>query len=97
MTSRRGTPSRGETGGMAEDRQACRGCLSRKKRPAAWASTSARRWNSTSRAPRCPAGLPASGRWSGGTCRSEEHTSELQSRLHLVCRLLLEKKKEYKL
>src|SRR2546429_3018154 len=25
--------------------------------------------------------------------RSEEHTSELQSRLHLVCRLLLEKKK----
>src|SRR5579872_4653163 len=27
------------------------------------------------------------------TCRSEEHTSELQSRPHLVCRLLLEKKK----
>src|SRR5256884_6281303 len=27
--------------------------------------------------------------------RSEEHTSELQSRLHLVCRLLLEKKKQY--
>src|SRR2546422_2309238 len=27
--------------------------------------------------------------------RSEEHTSELQSRLHLVCRLLLEKKKKY--
>src|SRR5256884_856143 len=27
------------------------------------------------------------------TLRSEEHTSELQSRLHLVCRLLLEKKK----
>src|SRR2546422_5914235 len=26
-------------------------------------------------------------------CRSEEHTSELQSRLHLVCRLLLGKKK----
>src|SRR2546429_6616481 len=32
-----------------------------------------------------PAGPP--GRW-----RSEEHTSELQSRLHLVCRLLLEQK-----
>src|SRR2546422_8652170 len=31
--------------------------------------------------------LPAKG-------RSEEHTSELQSRLHLVCRLLLEKKKK---
>src|SRR2546429_5166805 len=29
----------------------------------------------------------------GGPDRSEEHTSELQSRLHLVCRLLLEKKK----
>src|SRR2546429_970990 len=28
--------------------------------------------------------------------RSEEHTSELQSRLHLVCRLLLEKKKQHK-
>src|SRR2546429_5860686 len=27
--------------------------------------------------------------------RSEEHTSELQSRLHLVCRLLLEKKKAH--
>src|SRR5256884_5451144 len=32
------------------------------------------------------------GRTKGGR-RSEEHTSELQSRLHLVCRLLLEKKK----
>src|SRR5687768_18357383 len=29
--------------------------------------------------------------------RSEEHTSELQSRLHLVCRLLLEKKKKNKM
>src|SRR2546422_5442435 len=32
----------------------------------------------------------------GITVRSEEHTSELQSRLHLVCRLLLEKKKKIK-
>src|SRR2546429_7391524 len=34
--------------------------------------------------------------WGGsktGGKRSEEHTSELQSRLHIVCRLLLEKKK----
>src|SRR2546422_9947634 len=31
-----------------------------------------------------------------GRGRSEEHTSELQSRLHLVCRLLLEKKKKSK-
>src|SRR2546422_3955635 len=35
---------------------------------------------------RCAPGRPA------GRPRSEEHTSELQSRLHLVCRLLLEKK-----
>src|SRR2546429_2382926 len=33
---------------------------------------------------------------SRGCVRSEEHTSELQSRLHLVCRLLLEKKKKKK-
>src|SRR2546422_5132496 len=32
----------------------------------------------------------------GRAPRSEEHTSELQSRLHLVCRLLLEKKKKKK-
>src|SRR6266487_7172798 len=30
----------------------------------------------------------------GGLARSEEHTSELQSPVHLVCRLLLEKKKQ---
>src|SRR5439155_16267224 len=32
-------------------------------------------------------------RWTSRSARSEEHTSELQSRGHLVCRLLLEKKK----
>src|SRR2546422_6098386 len=32
--------------------------------------------------------------WRFKKFRSEEHTSELQSRLHLVCRLLLEKKKK---
>src|SRR5439155_6624907 len=37
---------------------------------------------------------PRSGCGSGSGSRSEEHTSELQSRGHLVCRLLLEKKKE---
>src|SRR5216684_9029078 len=37
----------------------------------------------------CPAAPPLHWRR-----RSEEHTSELQSRLHLVCRLLLEKKKK---
>src|SRR3712207_7648629 len=34
-------------------------------------------------------------RWTYHTFRSEEHTSELQSRQYLVCRLLLEKKKKY--
>src|SRR2546429_3774502 len=33
----------------------------------------------------------------GRVWRSEEHTSELQSRLHLVCRLLLDKKKKHAL
>src|SRR2546422_5662244 len=36
----------------------------------------------------------ASRSFASETWRSEEHTSELQSRLHLVCRLLLEKKKK---
>src|SRR5258705_1439607 len=38
---------------------------------------------------------PGAGRLAG-SLRSEEHTSELQSLRHLVCRLLLEKKKEKK-
>src|SRR5438876_1424072 len=38
---------------------------------------------------RCSRGCTGVGR------RSEEHTSELQSPVHLVCRLLLEKKKKY--
>src|ERR1041385_1972762 len=37
---------------------------------------------------------PWGARLDGRDPRSEEHTSELQSRLHLVCRLLLEKKKK---
>src|SRR2546429_7200749 len=41
-------------------------------------------------APGPPLCLYEAGSWGP---RSEEHTSELQSRLHLVCRLLLEKKK----
>src|SRR5699024_11884730 len=50
--------------------------------PSAWSSTARR--SGSSRSP------PA---WSA---RSEEHTSELQSRFDLVCRLLLEKKKQQK-
>src|SRR3712207_7479871 len=38
--------------------------------------------------------LVKQGRHSVGVARSEEHTSELQSRQYLVCRLLLEKKKK---
>src|SRR2546422_6392600 len=42
----------------------------------------------------CPGATPlATGVTPSSRYRSEEHTSELQSRLHLVCRLLLEKKK----
>src|SRR5256884_2471379 len=43
---------------------------------------------------RAAAYLACGGRREEGRRRSEEHTSELQSRLHLVCRLLLEKKKK---
>src|SRR5258706_9854856 len=44
-----------------------------------------------------PAGAGSRARAAGGTAggRSEEHTSELQSLTNLVCRLLLEKKKNY--
>src|SRR5258705_1366388 len=47
-------------------------------------------WHSSrvDRCPRCLRAFSSSSRW-----RSEEHTSELQSLRHLVCRLLLEKKK----
>src|SRR5690606_41990538 len=45
-------------------------------------------WNDPPAAVRGHSATPA-----GGPARSEEHTSELQSRENLVCRLLLEKKK----
>src|SRR3712207_7744477 len=44
----------------------------------------------------CAYWAPASAeRWMVAPVRSEEHTSELQSRQYLVCRLLLEKKKQH--
>src|SRR5256884_4580230 len=50
--------------------------------------------NSSGRATRGRTCSSGSARWVWRSCcRSEEHTSELQSRRHLVCRLLLEKKK----
>src|SRR3712207_7312153 len=51
----------------------------------------ARRSVMSTQEPTCPAKVP-SGRRRG---RSEEHTSELQSRQYLVCRLLLDKKTTY--
>src|SRR3712207_8035958 len=42
---------------------------------------------------RSPSVISASGLGTASSRRSEEHTSELQSRQYLVCRLLLEKKK----
>src|SRR3989442_11438730 len=52
-------------------------------------SASSRPTRPSARAPRCRS-------WARSRpCRSEEHTSELQSRPHLVCRLLLEKKKPF--
>src|SRR5690242_8503944 len=41
-------------------------------------------------------GVPAPRSGRPASCRSEEHTSELQSHVNLVCRLLLEKKKKNK-
>src|SRR5258708_24981050 len=68
------------------------------------ASTPARRgaggWRVAARGRSARAVFPAcrriSARWglAGAAARSEEHTSELQSPDHLVCRLLLEKKKK---
>src|SRR5690349_22182113 len=52
-------------------------------------STDSRTWRQSQRAQRS-----MRGRSSSRVVRSEEHTSELQSRRDLVCRLLLEKKKK---
>src|SRR2546429_2425810 len=46
--------------------------------------------------PLCSLNCCVSCRNKSSNVRSEEHTSELQSRLHLVCRLLLEKKKKHR-
>src|SRR5437588_5873369 len=52
------------------------------------------RYRVPGRSPRRRCRRPAYPRRCGGGARSEEHTSELQSHSDLVCRLLLEKKKE---
>src|SRR5690606_41203310 len=53
------------------------------------------RWSADSAPGSGRAAAPAPRVQSGPAPESEEHTSELQSRENLVCRLLLEKKKEY--
>src|SRR2546429_4869031 len=58
--------------------------------PISFRSSSSTRWPSTEEASITSSGIRTP---SPTFLRSEEHTSELQSRLHLVCRLLLEKKK----
>src|SRR2546426_8769563 len=55
--------------------------------------SSLRAHGSASTGTRCARGARAGG--PRGSARSEEHTSELQSPCNLVCRLLLEKKKNY--
>src|SRR3712207_7246315 len=75
--------------------------LFRSSSPTCCASDYARSTPISSRC--CTAGLVSGSRRKGfspklfGTPRSEEHTSELQSRQYLVCRLLLEKKKKKRL
>src|SRR5207302_6094173 len=60
-------------------------------------TTASSRTRGTKSMVRIPKRFHSSGtRGSVGTVRSEEHTSELQSRENLVCRLLLEKKKKKK-
>src|SRR5699024_12608915 len=76
---------RGRAGLPAWRQRSTRGRLRRGRTPGSHRPTAATCTNAT-------AGAPA-GQMSGRV-RSEEHTSELQSRFDLVCRLLLEKKKE---
>src|SRR3712207_7308320 len=68
---------RSQPGRTTGGRSSRAGGRTRRRRP----GTSTRCWRTGGAAGRCPAG------------RLEEHTSELQSRQYLVCRLLLEKKK----
>src|SRR3712207_8011948 len=51
---------------------------------------------SACRSPACRSAARAAVAWACSRTRSEEHTSELQSRQYLVCRLLLEKKNKQK-
>src|SRR6266850_5878271 len=83
----------GPRGGCGREESPC----SRSRSPARSPPPSSRRYAhaSTCRAGSSSATRPESSRvCPTSTCRSEEHTSELQSPCNLVCRLLLEKKKK---
>src|SRR2546422_7709108 len=87
-SSRGGPPSAAGNVESAAKTQRRRGSCDTKRKgplPTGWSFHAASR--------RRLAGTVSSNRL-GRIARSEEHTSELQSRLHLVCRLLLEKKKK---
>src|SRR5215813_1425198 len=80
----------------------CRPPRSRSRSTSSPATRTRCSWRSVLQPPISPArrarptpciGYTTPGRWRTSPARSEEHTSELQSRPHLVCRLLLEKKK----
>src|SRR2546427_4651031 len=62
--------------------------------PVRWNPPRTRDTSSSSRSRPCCSGGRRSGTRRRATSRSEEHTSELQSQSNLVCRLLLEKKKQ---
>src|SRR3712207_8321435 len=81
------SPARARLGGQDRRRQEARPLLRRADRPRAAALVGVPH-------PRCGVEEGAD-RLRLGRPRSEEHTSELQSRQYLVCRLLLEKKKTY--
>src|SRR2546422_7774561 len=92
---------------MSRDRVACvtsNPSAASSSRSRSWLATRSRRtilrmaaWRWVFMAPNLPLAANFGPRLvhdaAGDDGRSEEHTSELQSRLHLVCRLLLEKKK----
>src|SRR3712207_7056803 len=79
----------------ASERQRGRG---RRSSPATSPRRSTRSRAGPAASSRCTAAAPSRARSCGSassTSRSEEHTSELQSRQYLVCRLLLEKNKHH--
>src|SRR5690625_3455624 len=104
---RRGTAAGVAVGAAEVPVDALNGAPSAARTRPAGRSWRGRGWRRPRSRPLPPPGRsPGAGRTSGRSCtgcspapgrrtsRSEEHTSELQSRGHLVCRLLLEKKKK---